>query len=361
MGDMQGAFLRERRARARKRTALLVLGFAVVMLAFVCLFVGSSGMTVSQCLAALAGRSTANNNRIIWNIRMKRVLAAMVAGAGLSVSGLIMQTCLNNPMASPSTLGVSNAAVFGANLSIIAFAGGFLDTGHNVNSYTAGMDPYAASLMAFLFSALSILVILGLCRLRSFSPGVVVLAGIAVGSIWTAGTTLLQFYATDVGLSAAVVWNFGDLGRATYRADCIMFAVVLLGGAFFMLMSWRYNALLSGDAAAKTMGVNVDRLRFVSLLLASMITAVCVSFLGIIGFVGIICPHVTKRLLGQDHRFAVPASMLSGSLLLLLADTFSRSMGGGSALPVGAVTTLLGAPFFVAIIFSKRGDVDAAR
>lgn len=356
MEDTRHVFLRERRIRTKKAAVVLLLALAVLVLAFVCLFVGSSGMTVSDCLAALARKSTANNNRIIWNIRMKRVLAAVIAGAGLSVSGLIMQTSLNNPMASPSTLGVSNAAVFGANLSIIAFAGGFLTTGNNLTNYTAGVNPYAASLMAFLFSTLSILVILGLCRLRSFAPGVVVLAGIAVGSVWTAGTTLLQFYATDVGLSAAVIWNFGDLGRATYRADLIMFVAVLLGGGFFMLMSWRYNALLSGDAAAKTMGVNVDRLRFVSMLLASMITAVCVSFLGIIGFVGIICPHVTKKLLGQDHRFAIPASMLSGSLLLLLADTFSRSMGGGSALPVGAVTTLLGAPFFVAVIFSKKGE-----
>lgn len=354
-----GAFLRERRARARKTAAVLLLGLAVIVLAFVCWFAGSSGMTAADCLAALAKKSTAGNNRIIWKIRLPRVLAAVIAGAGLSVSGLVMQTALNNPMASPSTLGVSNAAVFGANLSIIAFAGGFLNTGSNLSGYTARANPYAASLMAFLFSALSILVILGLCRLRSFSPGVVVLAGIAVGSVWTAGTTILQFYATDVGLSAAVIWNFGDLGRATFRADLIMFAAVLLGSGFFLLMSWRYNALLSGDAAAKTMGVNVDRLRFVSMLLASMITAVCVSFLGIIGFVGIICPHVTKRLLGQDHRFTLPASMLSGSLLLLLADTVSRSMGGGSALPVGAITTLLGAPFFVAIIFSKRGDANA--
>ena len=117
-------------------------------------------------------------------------------------------------------------------------------------------------------------------------------------------------------------------------------------------MSWKYNGLLSGDAAAVSMGVNVDLLRFVSMLLASVITAVCVSFLGIIGFVGIICPHVTKRLLGQDHRVTIPVSALSGSFLLLLADTLSRSIGNGSALPVGAVTSLLGAPFFLAIIFS---------
>ena len=102
------------------------------------------------------------------------------------------------------------------------------------------------------------------------------------------------------------------------------------------------------------MGVGVDRLRFVSMLLSSVITAVCVSYLGIIGFVGIICPHITKKLLGQEHRFSIPASALSGSLLLLLADTLSRSMGGGSALPVGAITSLLGAPFFLAIIFSGR-------
>lgn len=361
MGDSRTAFLRERRTRAKKTAAVLLLVLAVVVLAFVCLFAGSSRMTVSDCLAALAGKGTDSHNRIIWNIRLPRVLAAVIAGAGLSVSGLIMQTSLNNPMASPSTLGVSNAAVFGANLSIIAFAGGFLNTGNNLTNYTAGTNPYAASLMAFLFSTLSILLILALCRLRSFSPGVVVLAGIAVGSAWTAGTTILQFYATDVGLSAAVIWSFGDLGRATYRTDLIMSGVLALGGVFFRLMSWKFNALLSGDAAAKTMGVNVDRLRFVSLLLASMITAVCVSFLGIIGFVGIICPHVTKKLLGQDHRFTVPASMLSGSLLLLLADTFSRSLGGGSALPVGAITTLLGVPFFVTVIFSKRGDADADR
>ena len=342
--------------RRRNRTALILLAAAVLVLAFVCLFVGSSHMTIAECFAALVKKGSPAQVRIIWNIRIPRVLAAIIAGAGLSVSGLIMQTDLNNPMASPSTLGVSNAAVFGANLSIIAFAGGFLDTGNHLSSYTVGANPYATSLMAFLFSTVSILLILGLCRLRAFQPGVVVLAGIALGSVWTAATTILQFYATDVGLSAAVIWTFGDLGRATYRTDCIMASVVLACTLFFMVMSWQFNALLSGDAAAKSMGVAVDRLRFVSMLLASIITAVCVSFLGIIGFVGIICPHVTKKLLGQDHRISVPASVLSGSLLLLLADTLSRSLGNGSALPVGAITSLLGAPFFLAIIFSGKGE-----
>lgn len=347
--------LQEIQNRNRKNAIVIaVMALAVIGITLACLFVGSSNMTLSDGVAALFGKGAPAKVRIIQRIRIPRVLAAIIAGAGLSVSGLIMQTTLNNPMAAPSTLGVSNAAVFGANLSIIAFAGGFLNTGNNLTNFDVGANPFATGIMAFLFSALSILLILGLCTLRSFSPNVVVLAGMAVGAVWTAATTILQFYATDVGLSAAVVWSFGDLGRATYRTDTIMLCAVAAGLIFFRIMAWRYNALLSGEAAAKTMGINVEGLRFLSLLLASVITAACVSFLGVIGFVGVICPHVTKRLFGQDHRVSIPVSALGGSLLLVLADTLSRSLGGGSALPVGAITSLLGAPFFIAIIFSRK-------
>jgi len=343
-----------RRRNRKKKTVIAVLAAAVLVMAVVCLVVGSSNLSLTESVAALFGKGSAAAVRIMRGIRLPRVLAAIIAGAGLSLSGLVMQTTLSNSMASPSTLGVSNAAVFGANLSIIALAGGFLSTGNNLSGYMAGVNPFATSLIAFLFSALSILLILALCRLRSFSPNVVVLAGIAIGAVWTAATTVLQFYATDVGLSAAVIWNFGDLGRATYQTDLIMFLAVAVGLVFFILMGWRFNALLSGDAVARSMGVNVDRLRFCALLLGSLITAVCVAFLGVIGFVGIICPHIAKRILGQDHLYSIPVSALLGSLLLLGADTLSRSVGGGSALPVGAVTSLLGAPFFVAIIFTRK-------
>ena len=344
--------------KRNQRNAIVIIAMlvAVVVVSIACLFVGSSNMSFHDALDALLGGGNDAQSRIIWKIRIPRVLAAIIAGSGLSVAGLVMQTTLNNAMASPSTLGVSNAAVFGANLSIIAFAGGFLSTGNNLQNFDVSANPYATSVMAFAFSTVSVLLILGLCTVRSFSPNVVVLSGMAIGSVWTAATTILQFYATDVGLSAAVVWSFGDLGRATYRTDAIMAAVVLAGVVFFAFMSWKYNALLSGEATAKTMGVHVEGLRFVSLLLASMITAVCISFLGVIGFVGVICPHVTKKLLGQDHRVTIPVSCLMGSLLLVLADTLSRSLGSGSALPVGAITSLLGAPFFIAIIFSRKGN-----
>lgn len=346
------ALLRKQKKKNDRVIALMTV--LVVLLAVVGLFAGSSRMSFRECLDALLGNGTAANTRILWNIRLPRVLAAVIAGAGLAAAGLVMQTALNNPMASPSTLGVSNAAVFGANLSIIAFAGGYLATGNNLNAFSVGANPYATGAMAFVFAALSTLLILGLCTVRAFSPNVVVLAGMAIGAVWTAATTILQFYATDVGIAAAVVWNFGDLGRATYRTDVIMAAVVGAGTLFFGLVSWRLNALLSGEAAAKTMGIRVEGLRFTLLLTASLMTAVCVCFLGVIGFVGIICPHVTKRLLGQDHRVSIPVTALMGSALLLLADTLARSLGGGSALPVGAITSLLGAPFFMSIIFSRK-------
>ncbi len=344
----------ELKRKRRNRITLVSLLIAVAVLAVSCLFAGSSGMTVADGLKALMGKGSPAQTRIIWNIRIPRVLAAIVAGAGLSVAGLIMQTTLGNAMASPSTLGVSNGAVFGANLSIIVLSGGFLATGNNALRFDVGANPYATSALAFVFAMASVLLILGLCSMRAFSPNVVVLAGIAIGAVWTAATTVLQYYATDVGLSAAVVWSFGDLSRATYLKVSIMAVVVAVGIVYFALMSWKLNALLSGEATAKTMGVGTAGLRFVALLLGSMITAVCVSFLGVIGFVGIICPHIAKRLLGQDHRITIPVSCLMGSALLLLADTCSRIVGGGSALPVGAITSLLGAPFFLAIIFSRK-------
>ena len=157
-----------KKKRIRNSILLAAMVAAVVLMAVVCLFVGSSNMSVEDAIRALLGGGNDAQSRIIWKIRLPRVLAAVIAGAGLAVSGLVMQTTLNNAMASPSTLGVSNAAVFGANLSIIAFAGGFLSTGNNLQNFDVSANPYATSVMAFAFSTVSVLLILGLCTVRSF-------------------------------------------------------------------------------------------------------------------------------------------------------------------------------------------------
>jgi len=343
--------------KAWQKRVILGCGLLAVLVAFVLsLMVGSSWLSIPESFLALFGQGTSTSVRIVQAIRLPRALAALLAGAGLALAGLIMQSTLGNIMASPSVLGVSNAAVFGANVSIIAFAGGFLSTGHNIENYGTNANPFATSAIAFVFALLSVMLILGLCRLRSFSPNTVILAGLALGAVWTAGTTILQFYATDVGLSAAVIWSFGDLGRASFTTDAIVCAVVAASGVFFYLFRYKYNALLGGSDVASSVGVKVDRLRFVSLLIASLLTAVCVSFYGIIGFVGLICPHAMRRIIGNDHRFLIPGSLIAGSFLLLVADILSRVVANGSALPVGAITALLGAPFFLYLIFARQGE-----
>ena len=340
---------------AKKRVILFVSLGLVAVLFLLSLMVGSSGLSFAESFLALFGNGTNAAVRIVQQIRLPEALAALIAGAGLALAGLMMQSTLKNPMASPSTLGVSNAAVFGANLSIIAFAGGFLETGNNPQDFALGANPFATSSIAFLFAAISTLLILGLCSVRGFASETVVLAGIALGTIWTAFTTLLQFFATDVGLSAAVIWTFGDLGRATFTTDWIMFAVVVASGVAFYVLQWRFNAIAADEDVASTLGVKVKLLRFVSMFLASLVTAVCVSYLGIIGFVGIICPHVMRRIVGSNHRFLIPGSMLCGSMLLLFSSLMSHVIGRGTALPVGAITAILGGPFFLYLIFARKG------
>lgn len=338
----------------RKILALVILVFLVLLSFFFSLFLGFSKIPFSEAVLALFGIGESTSIRIMQNIRLPRLLAALLAGGGLAISGLIMQTTLKNVMASPSTLGVSDAAVFGANLAMIALAGGFIDTGNNASYLFTPSNPYLISFFAFLFATGSVFLVLALGRIKGFSPDAVVLAGIAIGVLFRAGTTLLEIYTTDVGLSAMVMWSFGDLSRATYSTVILMAAVVLCGYLFFQVLSFHYNALLAGEEYAISLGVKVKLLRFVSLFVASLITAVCVSFLGIIGFLGILAPHTMKRIVGQDHVFLLPSSLLFGSFLLIVFDTLARVLGNGETLPVGALTALIGAPFFLVLLFSSK-------
>ncbi len=317
-------------------------------------------MKFKDAFYALFGQGQNNYIIIMQKIRLPRIIAAVFVGAGLAIAGLIMQTSLSNEMASPSTLGVSNAATFGANVSIIVLSGGFLVTGNNAANIMASSNVYATSIIAFIFAFGSVLITLGLSKLRAMNKSTLILAGIAMGTMWTALTSLLQFYATDVALGAAVIWSFGDLARASYKIDLIIAIVVVLSSVAFGIFSNKYNAMLSGDDMAKSVGVKTESFRFISLLVSSLITAICIANLGIIGFVGIVCPHIAKRIFGHDHKLTIPGSILIGAILLLLSDTLARTVGNGTAIPVGIVTSLIGAPFFLYIIFRrKRGGENA--
>ena len=309
-------------AQRGKNTVVAAMLAAVIVMAFVCLFVGSSNMSLGDAFAALAKRAARQQPHHLEHPHPARPRRGN-RGAGLSASGLVMQTNLNNPMASPSTLGVSNAAVFGANLDNRLLRR-FPLHGEQRHEFRRWGKP-----LRHLADGLHLLHAFDPADPRPV-PDAIVLAerrrarGARGRRGVDGGDDDTQFYATDVGLSAAVIWNFGDLGRATYRTDAISLAAVAAGLIIFRRLMALQRPPLSGDASAKSMGVNADALRFVSMLAASVITAVCVSFLGVIGFVGVICPHVTKKAARAGSPLPIPVSALCGSLPLLLADTLAQ-------------------------------------
>lgn len=337
------------------RRNLIILA-VMIMVTFVLMIIsvnaGSAKLDVITVLKAFFGVGERKAVLIVQNIRLPRVVAAIVAGAGLALSGCVMQNVLKNPMASPSTLGVSNAAVFGANFAIIVLGAGAF---HSTDGKTLVIDnPYLVTITAFVCAIAAVLIILALSGRRGFAPETVVLAGVALGSIFSAATTIVQYFALDNQVSSAVFWTFGDLGRASWRDDIIMSVICGVALVYFMFNRWSYNALANGEDVAKSLGVRTEMTRFWSLLLASMITAVCVSFLGIIGFIGLIAPQAMKRIVGGDYRFLLPTSALAGASLLLFADIIARVVINGVTLPVGAITALMGGPMFLWMLLSKR-------
>ena len=344
-----------KRYTGKKIMIALILLVLVFILSIFAINAGSTNLKPYQILMSIFGQGSDISNVVIWRIRLPRVLAAIIAGTGLSVAGCVMQNNLRNPLASPSTLGITNAAAFGASLAIVIFDAGSIRS-TNADAVIIN-NPYIVAISAFICAMIATLVILMLAKLRGLLPESIVLAGVALGSLFSAGTTLIQYFAQDVQVAATVFWTFGDLGRASWNEIFIMAFIVGLSLIYFMFRRWDYNALDSGEESAKSLGVNVKRVRFEGMLVSCIITAVTVSFLGTIGFIGLIGPQIVRRITGGDHRFLIPISALMGSLLLLIADTMARTIIAPVILPVGAITSFLGAPLFLYLLlrgYKKR-------
>ncbi|WP_102401399.1 FecCD family ABC transporter permease [Haloimpatiens massiliensis] len=332
----------------KKIIITLVLLCLVFVLATFAINAGSTDLKPSQVFMSIFGYGSDVSDIVIWRIRLPRVLAGIIAGAGLSIAGCVMQNNLRNPLASPSTLGISNAAAFGANLAIIVFGAGNIQS--SATDAVSISNPYIVTVSAFLCAIAAALIVIVLAKLRGFMPEAIVLAGVAIGSLFSAGTILIQYFAQDTKVAAAVFWTFGDLGRVSWKEVIIMAIIVCVSIIYFMFKRWDYNAFDSGEESAKSLGVNVERVRFQGMLVSSLITAVAVSFLGIIGFIGLIGPQITRRLIGGDHRFLIPASALMGSMILLISDTVARTIIAPVVLPVGVITSFLGAPLFLFLL-----------
>jgi iron complex transport system permease protein len=333
------------------RKTLLIIGIAVllVILLVVSISLGAASVPTGDVMRSLFGGSVSRRvDIIVWNIRLPQALAAVVGGAGLAVAGAVMQSVLRNPLGSPFTLGISHAAAFGAALSVMVLGSGVMaSTG--VGAVTIS-SPAVTTATAFACCLLAAGVIVAVSRMRGASPESMILTGVAMGALFTAGTMFLQFFADDVQLAAMVFWTFGDVARAGWKELGLLSVVTVSMSVFFIFNGWNYNAVDAGDETAKGLGVNVERLRLSGMLAASLVTAVIVAFLGIIGFVGLVCPHMIRRIIGGDHRFLLPATVLCGGTLLLASDTVARLIMTPHLLPVSVLTAFMGAPVFIYLI-----------
>ena len=289
---------------------------------------------------------------IIWNIRIPRILAAIVAGCCMGIEGCIMQCVLRNPLASSYTMGISQGAAFGAAFAIIILGAGTLSS-MQANAVVVN-NPYITVVAAFLGAIIGVFTILLIARVRSVTPEVMILAGVAMSALFSSGTMFMQYFASDTQVAATVFWTFGDVGRAVWNDVWIMLIILVLALIYFMYHAWDYNSLENGEETAKGLGVNTEKLRRRGMLVASFTSAVTVAFLGVIGFVGLIAPHIMRRIIGTDHRFLIPTSAIFGALLLLVSDTVARVILSPIVLPVGIITSFMGAPMFLYIIIKMR-------
>lgn len=335
---------------ARRWLIGFFLLFLLLLVSLYSLANGAYSLSVREVIEALLGNESGSSKLVVWNIRLPRIAAALLVGASLAIAGAVMQGFLRNPLATPFTMGVSHGAMFGASLAILLGAGYAESSGRISLS-----NPYAVVIFAFLGAISATAVILALAKLKGLSPEAIILAGIAMSSLFVALTTLVQYFADELQLAAMVYWSFGDLGRATWREDGIMFAIFLPVFAYFVIKRWDLNASAMGDDVAKSVGVEVERVRLISTFLAALITAISVAFVGVIGFVGLIAPHAIRLIVGGDYRFLIPLSALTGALLLLAADTVARLAFSPMILPVGVVTSFLGAPTFIYLLIRMEG------
>ena len=339
------------RNRVRSLTFLAILALALVVAILLSLRAGSYETPVSELIRGIFGAAHDENiNRIVLNNRLPRICTALIAGAGRGTSGCVLQAILRNPLASASTLGVSQGASFGAAFAIIVLNAG------TVGAAGTAMIPVCA----FAGSMAVALVIFGLSRFRQISPEGIVLAGVAISSMFTGATTLIQYFADEIELASLVFWTFGSLGSTTWSDLRIMGIVVLLTSVVFLLHRWDYNALLSGTETAVSLGINVRRLTMVDMILCCLTASTIVSYIGLINFIGLVAPHIVRMVVGNNHVYLLPGSILAGSTLLLLGDLFARVAISPVILPIGAITSFLGGPLFLYLLF-KGGRRNAER
>ena len=333
--------------RMLRRRWLLVALLSIVILASILadFMLGPSGLGWPDLNHALfhPGQADPTTRVIVWDIRLPYALMAVAVGLSLGQAGGEMQTILNNPLASPFTLGISSAAAFGASLAIVLGL-----------SLPGVPQSWTIAANAFVFALISALLLDAVARWGSMSTSGLVLFGIALVFSFNAAVSLVQFVASAEALQGLVFWTMGSLARSSWPKVGILLLVFAVLLPLSLRDTWKLTALRLGEDRAASFGIDVPRLRLTALVRISVLAALAVSFVGTIGFVGLIAPHIARRLFGEDHRFYLPGSALVGGTILSLASIASKNIVPGIIVPVGIVTSLVGVPFFLAVVLRRQ-------
>ena len=328
----------------RRLLIIAVLIFCALVAFIVSTVVGPVNISVGDVIVGIFRPETLDRQSytVIWKLRLPMSVMALLVGMALSVAGAQMQTILGNPLAEPFTLGISAAAALGGASSIV-FGLIFLPNAQLNIALIAWFAAMTASLVIVLASLF-----------RGASAETMILLGIGLVFLFQALLALIQYKASTEALQQIVFWILGSLTRASWIGNGILAVVLVCCLPIFMGLSWQLTALRLGDARARAMGVNVTRLRVIVLIVVSLLAATSVAFSGIIGFVGLVGPHVARMLVGEDQRYLIPASLASGALMMSTAHAVSLIITPGLAIPIGIVTSLVGVPFFIFIIMTRK-------
>ena len=333
----------QRRIESKRRVVLLALAVACLVGLVLDVMTGPSMLPMGEVVRTLLQLSGVDDtsHTIVYDLRLPIAFMALLVGASLGAGGAEMQTLLNNPMASPYTLGLAAAAGFGASL-VIAF-GSF------------GMPlQYAVPIGAFSMTMLASAVLFLFASLQQFAASPLILVGIALLFIFQSLLSLVQFTASSEVSQQILFWLFGSLTKSTWTNVTVVAVVSSVCITLLMRDSWKLTALRLGEERASALGVNLTHLRIKTLILVAMMTATAISFVGVIGFIGLVAPHVARLLVGEDQRYFLPATMLAGAAFLSFSSVLSKVIIPGALFPVGIVTSFVGVPFLFWIIWSKR-------
>lgn len=336
--------------KLRVTVLFLVLGIGLIVSALVSAAIGQMQIPIVEVIGSLCRKvgldcgappTLPNADAALWEVRFPRVVMAIFVGAALAVAGAIMQGVFGNPLADPGVIGVSSGAAVGASLMI-------------VTGLAAG-STFAIPAGAFVAGVGTALLIYSISRTRGRTHVVtLILTGIAVNAFAGAALALMTFAGTTNQREQIVFWQMGSLAGTLWSSVATVLPLLLIGLVFAVLLAGRLDLLSLGDDAARHLGINIERLRIVSILVVALLTAAAVAFAGIIGFVGLVIPHLIRMTVGPGHRVLIPASALGGAVLLVLADTFARTAVPYAELPLGMLTALIGGPFFFFLLKSSR-------